>query len=253
MKSVLMSVYLLLLQCHAFIVREIIVNEPVTFPCTCSGPCPVGRWTRFIPGNIVIAESRMCRSEQRYQKRFAVPGDQSRGDFSLKISSVAYNDAGSYRCSCNGESVTEVKLKVIVPTGVKAFEGENVILPCYGDTRQDVKDVKWKKDGQKVLLYTHANRSVTTDEASESRFMMSVEGFLDGDLSLHIGSVRLSDAGVYQCLIHDESQDGEPRAVLLKVEGLQELTTTNSAEVTVRPVLLGLIIAVGVIGLTFTL
>lgn len=106
-------VYLLLLQCHAFIVREIIVNEPVTFPCTCSGPCPVGRWTRFIPGNTVIAESRMCRSEQRYQKRFAVPGDQSRGDFSLKISSVAYNDAGSYRCSCNGESVTEVKLKVI--------------------------------------------------------------------------------------------------------------------------------------------
>lgn len=60
---------------------------------------------------------------------------------------------------------------------------------------------------------------MTTDEASESRFMMSVEGFLDGDLSLHIGSVRLSDAGVYQCLIHDESQDGEPRAVLLKVEG----------------------------------
>lgn len=106
-----------------------------------------------------------------------------------------------------------------VPTVIKAFKGQNVTLLCYGDTRHDVKDVKWKKDGQRVLLYTHANRSVTTDEASESRFMMSVESFLGGDLSLHISSVHLSDAGLYQCLLHDESQDGEPRAVLLTVEG----------------------------------
>lgn len=102
-----------------------------------------------------------------------------------------------------------------VPTFVKALEGENVTLPCYGDTRYDVKDVKWNKDGHRVLLYTPANRSVTT----ESRFTMSVEGFLDGDLSLHISPVHPSDAGLYQCLIHDESQDGEPGAVLLKVEG----------------------------------
>lgn len=47
---------------------------------------------------------------------------------------------------------------------------------------------------------------------------MLVERFQDGDLSLYISSVRLSDAGLYQCLIHDESQDGEPQAVLLKVE-----------------------------------
>lgn len=48
---------------------------------------------------------------------------------------------------------------------------------------------------------------------------MSVEGFLDGDLSLHLSSVQQSDAGLYQCLIHDESQEGEPRAVLLQVKG----------------------------------
>ncbi|XP_053094724.1 uncharacterized protein LOC117598680 [Pangasianodon hypophthalmus] len=212
-------VSLLTLQCQAFIIREIIVNEPLTLPCTCPGNCSVVQWTRFIPSKALIAEIRTCHSEQLSQERFAVSGDTSRGNFSLTISSVAYNDAGSYRCSCNGTSVTEVKLKVFVPTVVKAFEGENVTLPCYGDTQKDVKDVKWKKAGQKVLLYTHANRSVTTDEASESRFLMSVEGFLDGDLSLHISSVHLSDAGLYRCLIRDESQDGEPRAVLLKVEG----------------------------------
>lgn len=46
-----------------------------------------------------------------------------------------------------------------------------------------------------------------------------MEGFLDGDLSLHISSAQQSDAGVYQCLINNEAQEGEPRAVLLKVKG----------------------------------
>ncbi|XP_060795229.1 uncharacterized protein LOC132897946 isoform X1 [Neoarius graeffei] len=241
-------VSVLMLQCQAFIFREIIVNDPVTFPCTCSGNCPAVQWTRFIPSEAVIAESRMCHSEQYYE-RFSVSGNASRGNFSLTISSVAYNDAGSYRCSCNRNPVTEVKLKVIVPTVIKAFERENVTLPCYGNTQDNVTDVTWKKDGQKVLVYTPANRSVTTTEASERRLMMSIKGFLDGCLSLHISSVHLSDAGLYQCLLHDESQDRDPKGVLLKVEGRQQLSTTNSNEVSVLCVFLGFIIFVSIIGL----
>ncbi|XP_053083042.1 uncharacterized protein LOC113539468 [Pangasianodon hypophthalmus] len=245
-RGVPLIVYLLKLQCQAFIVREILVNEPVTFPCTCSGNWPVVLWTRFIPSKAVIAKchSRTCWIEQHCQKRCAVSGDTSTGNFSIMIRSAAYNDAGSYRCTCDGDPVTEVKLKVYVPTVVQAFEGENVTLPCYGDTQQGVKDVKWRKGGLMFLLYTHENRSVTTEEASAGRFMMSVEGFLDGDLSLHISSVHRTDAGFYQCLIHDESREGEPRAVLLKIEGLQQLTTNGSEvavlAVAVLAVLLGL-------------
>lgn len=246
MKSILnpdcVMVCLLILQTRAFITREIMVNDPLTLQCTCSENCPVVRWSRFIPEETVVAWIRVCPEKKRQEKRFLFSGDTSRGNFSLMISSVAYNDAGSYRCSCNGKSVTEVKLKVVVPSVVKAFEGENITLPCYGDTRRDVKDVKWKKAEQNVLLYTHANRSVTTG----SRFSMAVEGFLDGDLSLHIDSVQTSDGGLYQCLIHDESQDGEPPAVLLKVEGLQP-TTNSSGEVSLSCVLLGLIVSVGLI------
>ncbi|KAK3528617.1 hypothetical protein QTP70_006030 [Hemibagrus guttatus] len=164
-------VYLLMQQCQAFLFRDSMVNKPLTLPCSCSGNCPEVRWIRFIPKRAVVAQSGMCPKHEHLQSRYSVKGDTSRGDFSLTISSVAYNDAGSYMCSCNGQTVTEVKLKVIVPTFVKAFEGENVTLPCYGDTRQDVKDVKWMKDGHTVLLYTPANRSVTT----ESRFKMALD------------------------------------------------------------------------------
>ncbi|XP_053335543.1 uncharacterized protein LOC128508300 [Clarias gariepinus] len=241
--DIFLIVCLLMLQSQAFITREIIVTEPVTFPCTCSGNCPVVQWMRFIPSEVVIAKISTCQSEQHCQKRFAVSGDTNRGDFSLTIGSVFYNDIGSYRCTCNGTSVTEVKLKILVPTVVKAFKGENVTLPCYGDTRNDVKDVKWKKAGQKVLLYSTANRSVTT---SEPRFSLS-EDFLHGDLSLHISSVHQCDAGLYQCLIHDESQEGEPKAVLLEVEGRQPSTGTSSNAVSVVCALLGLILLVGII------
>ncbi|XP_047673243.1 uncharacterized protein LOC113648436 isoform X4 [Tachysurus fulvidraco] len=212
--GIIVMVYLLMPQCQAFIVIESMVNEALTLLCNCSGNCPVVQWIRFIPDKAVIVQSWKCSKQKNFKERFTLPGDTSRGDFSLMISSVAYNDAGSYMCSCNEKSVTEVKLKVIIPTVVKAFEGKNVTLPCYGDTRQVVKDVKWKKDGHEVLLYTPANRWMT----KQNRFTMSVEGFLDGDLSLHISPVHLSDTGLYQCLIHDESQDGEPQAVLLKVE-----------------------------------
>ena len=96
---------------------------------------------------------------------------------------------------------------------------ENVTLPCYGDTQRDAKDVQWKKDGQKVLLYNDWKRTMDTGEGFEDRFVLSKEAFPDGDLSLHITSVRHSDAGLYLCSIHEEFREGEPRAVLLKVEG----------------------------------
>ncbi|XP_047673221.1 CD226 antigen-like isoform X1 [Tachysurus fulvidraco] len=239
---IIVMIYLLMQQFQAFIVIESMVNEALTLPCNCSGNCPVVQWIRFIPDNVVIVQSWMCLKQENFNKRFTLPEDTSRGDFSLMISSVAYTDAGYYMCSCNEKSVTEVELKVIIATVVKAFEGKNVTLPCYGDTRQVVKDVKWKKDGHKVLLYTPANRWMTT----QNRFTMSVEGFLHGDLSLHICPVHLSDTGLYQCLIHDESQDGEPRAVLLKVEELQQFTTTNSAPDSGWFVLPGLFISVGI-------
>lgn len=107
-------VHLLILQCQGFTVRYILVNEPVTFPCICSGNQPVVLWIRFIPSSAVIAkcDSQTCWIEQYFQKRFAVSGDTSSGNYSISISSVVYTDAGSYRCSCDGHSVTEEKLQV---------------------------------------------------------------------------------------------------------------------------------------------
>ncbi|XP_060765956.1 CD226 antigen-like [Neoarius graeffei] len=227
-----------------------IVKEPVILPCTCSGQKV--EWTIFHPikDSIAACQDHACQIKPRFQKRFSFLDTTSTGNFSMNISSAFYNDAGLYSCTCSG-SVHDVKLQVYDPRIVKVFPGENTTLPCHGDTRRDVEDVLWKKDGEKVLQY----HSARTKEAPAGRFTMSNESFLDGDLSLHISSVHLSDGGLYLCLLQGESRDGDPRAVLLKVEERQPTTSNNCTEpslgirlgITLGLVLVVLLLIIGVI------
>ncbi|KAF5904580.1 antigen like protein [Clarias magur] len=239
-------VLLLMVRCHTFKVRETSVNEPVTLPCTCHGNSPVVEWTRFIPSSARIAncQSQTCQIEEDYRERFEVSKDATGGNYSMRINPTAYNDGGSYRCTCNGNKVTEVKLRVYFALAVNAFVGTNITLPCYGDTRRDAKDAQWRKDGVKLLEYP----GVITN-ASGSKFAMSESGFKRGDLSLYITSVQKVDAGFYRCLIQGESRDGVPAAVLLKVEVYEPQPTPTSYEglATVVGVVLGLVLLVGIV------
>ncbi|XP_060713625.1 uncharacterized protein LOC132837783 [Tachysurus vachellii] len=211
--GILLIVWLSLMQSHAFLDISAVVGGPMTLPCTCSG---VVKWTIFSPIKASIAECHhgVCEIKSPFQKRFSFFGNTSSGNFSISISSTLYNDLGNYLCTCNGKDDSKVKLQVYDPRIVKATEGSNTTLPCYGDTRLDARDVQWKKEGEKLLEYAHAK----PNEASAGRFSVSQQGFQDGDLSLHISLVKLSDAGFYLCVIHGESREGDPRAVVLEVE-----------------------------------
>ncbi|KAK2821273.1 hypothetical protein Q7C36_020616 [Tachysurus vachellii] len=214
--GILLIVWLSLMQSHAFLDISAVVGGPMTLPCTCSG---VVKWTIFSPIKASIAECHhgVCEIKSPFQKRFSFFGNTSSGNFSISISSTLYNDLGKYLCTCNGKDDSKVKLQVYDPRIVKATEGSNTTLPCYGDTRLDARDVQWKKEGEKLLEYAHAK----PNEASAGRFSVSQQGFQDGDLSLHISLVKLSDAGFYLCVIHGESREGDPRAVVLEVEKRQ--------------------------------
>ncbi|XP_022538495.2 uncharacterized protein LOC103040276 [Astyanax mexicanus] len=197
------------------------VNKPVYLPCelNCSG---FAKWVRYTSihdnvADVADCDKKTCWIKDPLRISFPFQGDRTTENNSLLINPVIYNDQGRYRCSC-GEKKAGVKLNVFVPMVVKTHEREKVSLPCYGDTRRDARDVQWKKDTQLVLLYNHENGDVTRGKGFEDGFFVSPEAFQDGDLSLHISSVRQSDAGLYVCKIHGESTDGEPRAVLLIVE-----------------------------------
>ncbi|KAG7319196.1 hypothetical protein KOW79_017670 [Hemibagrus wyckioides] len=230
---------------HTFPDKSAIVDGPVSLPCTCSGE--EVEWTIFSPIKATIAGCHhgVCEIKPPFKKSFSFLGNTSSGNFSISINSTRYNDHGMYRCTCNGVQVSAGKLHVYDPRIVTVVEGNNITLSCYGDTRLDAEDVQWKKDGKDLLGYASAKPS----ETSAGRFSVSKQGFQDGDLSLHISSVSLSDAGFYLCLIHRESREGDPRAVVLMVEKdqpeHQPPTTPNCCTRYVgKAVALGLVLAV---------
>ncbi|KAK3536899.1 hypothetical protein QTP86_027093, partial [Hemibagrus guttatus] len=219
------SLCLLVMHSHTFPDISAIVDGPVSLPCNCSGDKV--EWTIFSPIKASIAECHhgVCEIKPPFNKSFSFLGNTSSGNFSISINSTRYNDLGMYRCTCNGKQVSGGKLHVYDPRIVTGVEGNITSLPCYGDTRLDAKDVQWKKDGKDLLEYTRAK----PNETSAGRFSVSKQGFQDGDLSLHISSVNLSDAGFYLCLIHDESREGDPRAVVLKVKSVLWYLAPRSA------------------------
>ncbi|KAK1790283.1 hypothetical protein P4O66_014199, partial [Electrophorus voltai] len=203
--------------CSSYTVMEVAVNEAAVLPC--GAACRTdARWIRFLPeeATVALCVGGTCGVQRDFQKRFQLLENSTQGNISLLIRSAAYNDIGSYRCSCGGRT-SEVKLKVFVPTVVMVREQENITLPCYGDTRRDARDAQWVKEGRRVLLYDRVTGTVTHGRGFDDRFMLSPDGFTDGDLSLHVRLVHKLDEGLYQCTINDESREGEPRAVLLRV------------------------------------
>ncbi|KAK2863329.1 hypothetical protein Q5P01_002862 [Channa striata] len=103
-------------------------------------------------------------------------------------------------CGTGGSLVNNRSVKVL------AFKGRDVILPCSFNViaRRDFPTVEWSKEGLKpnvVLLYrdgceTHEMKN----QAFEYRTSLIQKELKNGNISLRISDVQLSDAGRYQCM-----------------------------------------------------
>ncbi|XP_042200753.1 butyrophilin subfamily 1 member A1-like isoform X2 [Callorhinchus milii] len=107
---------------------------------------------------------------------------------------------------------------------VPAIAGSDVVLDCKCSTdlpRESV-EVKWFRTryDSPVHLYKEGRQQLETqDEAYRHRTQLFVEEFINGDVSLRLGDVRVSDNGQYTCLVryagwHEEAE------IELKVIGL---------------------------------
>ncbi|XP_042200758.1 butyrophilin subfamily 1 member A1-like [Callorhinchus milii] len=107
---------------------------------------------------------------------------------------------------------------------VPAIAGSDVVLDCKCsiDLPREGVEVRWFRTryDSPVHLYKEGRQQLETqDEAYRHRTQLFVEEFINGDVSLRLGDVRVSDNGEYTCLVR-YARLYEEAEIELKVIGL---------------------------------
>ncbi|XP_035985523.1 selection and upkeep of intraepithelial T-cells protein 8 isoform X2 [Fundulus heteroclitus] len=113
---------------------------------------------------------------------------------------------------------------------VYAFAGGNTILPCIliPPASADIPTVEWSKvvEGLKpsiVYLYRHGCETFAMkDPDFEYRTSLILRELQNGNFSLRISNVKLSDSGMYQCMIIQNNGTKEETKVELVVGSSSE-------------------------------
>lgn len=111
------------------------------------------------------------------------------------------------------------------PTQVDAVAGETIILPCTFITPadKDLPTVEWSKEVEEpkpaiVFLYRDGCETFEMKNPDfEYRTHLFMRELQNGNYSLRISDVKLSDAGMYQCLIIQKNGSKEHTKVHLVV------------------------------------
>ncbi|XP_031615576.2 butyrophilin-like protein 8 isoform X1 [Oreochromis aureus] len=114
------------------------------------------------------------------------------------------------------------------PVQVLAFAGGDVILPCRFNIsdKEDFPTVEWSKEGLKpdvVFLYRDGCEAYEMkNPAFEYRTSLIMKALKDGNISLRISNVQVSDTGKYQCLTFQKNVARKVTTVALDVVAVSE-------------------------------
>uniref|UniRef100_A0A8C5MR89 Ig-like domain-containing protein n=1 Tax=Leptobrachium leishanense TaxID=445787 RepID=A0A8C5MR89_9ANUR len=128
-------------------------------------------------------------------------------------------------------------LELYGPSTQRARRGSDTSIPCTFTVDKTPVDPKhfvvfWYLKGNEILSY---NRIVTSQD---SRFSLNTINSLNGDASLSISRVMMSDKGVYTCSII-YSPERKEKEVTLLVQAPPEINITERLVVTNRQSILG--------------
>uniref|UniRef100_A0A8C4TBT3 Ig-like domain-containing protein n=1 Tax=Erpetoichthys calabaricus TaxID=27687 RepID=A0A8C4TBT3_ERPCA len=116
------------------------------------------------------------------------------------------------------------RFQVVAPSSVVlAFAGEDVTLPTSLSPAISAQgfDVRWIRDDfdSPVLLYQNLQiRPERQIQSYKGRTTLFLEELLNGNVSLRLQDVRVSDSGVYRCFVDSRSWNEEAH-ITLTIEG----------------------------------
>ncbi|KAL0970765.1 hypothetical protein UPYG_G00247090 [Umbra pygmaea] len=141
---------------------------------------------------------------------------------------------------CRGDSVQVVGQ----PEPVVALIGDDVILPCFLNPKSDAssQSVRWRQQSEEVHLY-RSKVDANDDQNPVYRLRTSLfkEELKNGNVSLKLNNVKLSDAGTYSCQVPTLDKD-QKAFVQLVVDTVFPMTRGQKAGI-----IIGVIIAVTIL------
>ncbi|KAI2646630.1 V-set domain-containing T-cell activation inhibitor 1 [Labeo rohita] len=149
----------------------------------------------------------------QYQNRVeSFPERYLKGDFSIKLNNLQYNDTGKYQCYITDESViliVELLLEEPLQVLTERSVGSSVVLPCSSRrselTAEDIT-VHWRHN-KTLKVYDIIKGKVSLEEqdsAYANRTEIIREHYLKGDFSLKLNNLQPNDMGNYTCQITNE-------------------------------------------------
>ncbi|XP_072255878.1 V-set domain-containing T-cell activation inhibitor 1-like [Pyxicephalus adspersus] len=135
--------------------------------------------------------------------------------------------------SIAGNSTTN---DVTTSNAVGLIDG-NVILGCtFTPDPQKSSNVLWEKEGVSGSVYKYENGKVSLGDqnsAFRGRTSLFLTDLVNGNASLKISNVQLTDAGTYKCTISNSKGTGSNK-LSLNVGAFSPITVTNTTPSTLR-------------------
>ncbi|XP_033182575.1 V-set domain-containing T-cell activation inhibitor 1-like isoform X1 [Anabas testudineus] len=187
------------------------------------------------------------------------------GDFSVILKRVGVNDTGSYKCfivnnSTAGttEPISIIHLKVEADQkNITAETGDAVTLPCQVPRDTQILVLEWIRpdlEPENVFFYKNGQSHPERQHPSfRNRVELKDEHMEEGDLSLILKNVMISDTGTYECHVYQSERNHTMSIIDLKVDDSGDAAGHKGGGNTtlIVVVVLVLFLVVGIVGFWF--